>query len=295
MKPVSIFFAGEDLYPDLDTEAAVNRLSEAIRCRTINYADHSLTDFSEFDRLQELIRQGYPHVMRCGSFELIGHAVLITIPGSDPRLLPCLYMSHQDVVPVAAGTEKDWRYDAFSGAVAEGFLWGRGSLDIKQMVFGILEAAEYLLSRGRRFRRTAYLAFGDDEETLNQGALAIAETLERRGVRLEFLLDEGGGQIQDGACFGAPGQAVIAQAFAQMQAEIDGLKAQLQNLGETKAKCIDSEDLPKVCGASLVIEGDGAPSVVPMFVGQRYHDTTNKKVYEAFAVTNSTADWTLLN
>ena len=94
---------------------------------------------------------------------------------------------------------------------------------------------------------------------------------------------------------GAPGQAVIAQAFAQMQAEIDGLKAQLNNLGETKAKCIDSEDLPKVCGTSLVIEGDGAPSVVPMFVGQRYHDTTNKKVYEAFAVTNSTADWTLLN
>lgn len=94
---------------------------------------------------------------------------------------------------------------------------------------------------------------------------------------------------------GAPGQAVIAQAFAQMQAEIDGLKAQLNNLGETKAKCIDSEDLPKVCGASLVIDGDGAPSVVPMFVGQRYHDTTNKKVYEAFAVTNSTVDWTLLN
>ena len=94
---------------------------------------------------------------------------------------------------------------------------------------------------------------------------------------------------------GAPGQAVIAQAFAQMQADIDGLKAQLQNLGETKAKCIDSEDLPKVCGAPLVIEDAGAPSVVPMFVGQRYHDTTNKKVYEAFAVTNSTADWTLLN
>ena len=94
---------------------------------------------------------------------------------------------------------------------------------------------------------------------------------------------------------GAPGQAVIAQAFAQMQAEIDGLKAQLNNLGETKAKCIDSEDLPKVCGAPLVIEGEGAPSVVPMFVGQRYHDTTNKKVYEAFAVTNSTANWTLLN
>ena len=92
-----------------------------------------------------------------------------------------------------------------------------------------------------------------------------------------------------------PIQVVSAQAFAQLQAELEGLKVQLQNLGECKAKCVDSEDLPKVCGASLVIEGSGAPSVVPMFVGQRYHDTVGKKVYEAMAVTNSTANWTLLN
>lgn len=94
---------------------------------------------------------------------------------------------------------------------------------------------------------------------------------------------------------GAPGQAVIAQAFAELLVYCEGLRDNLKNLGETKATCIDSEYLPKVCGESLVIEGAGAPSVVPMFVGQRYHDTTNKKVYEAFSVTNSTSDWTLLN
>ena len=92
-----------------------------------------------------------------------------------------------------------------------------------------------------------------------------------------------------------PGQNTVAQAFAQMQAEIDGLRAQLENLGETRAVCIDSENLPKVCGQPLVVEGAGAPSVVPMFVGQRYHDTTNSKCYEAFAVTNSTSNWKLLN
>ena len=94
---------------------------------------------------------------------------------------------------------------------------------------------------------------------------------------------------------GAPGQSVLAQAFADVFGLIDGLRANAKHLGECQATCIDSEFLPKVCGEPLVIEAAGAPSIAPLFVGQRYHDTTNKKVYEAFAVTNSTNDWVLLN
>ena len=96
---------------------------------------------------------------------------------------------------------------------------------------------------------------------------------------------------------GAPGQSVLAQAFAVLFAAIDGLKAQLDNLGETKAVSIDFEEQPKLCGQPLVIEGSGAPvaPVVPTMVGQRYHDNTNRKVYEAFSVTNSVSDWVLIN
>jgi len=96
---------------------------------------------------------------------------------------------------------------------------------------------------------------------------------------------------------GAPGQSVLAQAFAVLFAAIDGLKAQLDNLGETKAVSIDFEEQPKLCGQPLVVEGSGAPAspVVPTMVGQRYHDTTNSKVYEAMRVTNSVSDWVLLN
>lgn len=90
-------------------------------------------------------------------------------------------------------------------------------------------------------------------------------------------------------------QTVIAQAVAELLANDEGLMARIANLGDAKADSIDLAELPKVCGYPLVVEGAGAPSVVPYFVGQRYHDTTNKKVYEAFAVTNSTSDWTLLN
>ena len=96
---------------------------------------------------------------------------------------------------------------------------------------------------------------------------------------------------------GAPGQSVLAQAFAVLFAAIDGLKAQLENLGETKAKSIDFEDSPKLCGQDMYIQGSGAPVSpnVPTMVGQEYLDVTNKKCYKAFSVTGVISDWVLLN
>ena len=261
MRSVFGYFAGEGCYPDLDIDGASVRLSEAIRCRTVNYADHSLTDFSEFDALQDLMHRSYPAVMKYGSFEKIGHAVLITLPGTDRSLLPCLYMAHQDVVPVVAGTERDWTYDAFSGEIADGFIWGRGTLDIKEMVFGILEAAEYLLSRGRSFRRTAYLAFGDDEETLNRGSLAIAETLKSRGVRLEFVLDEGGGKMEDGAVFGAPLQAV--SSIELMEKGYADLELSVESAGGHSSRPFGGTSLEHLARAVTAIADSPFPVRLP--------------------------------
>ena len=96
---------------------------------------------------------------------------------------------------------------------------------------------------------------------------------------------------------GAPGQSVLAQAFAVLFSAIDGLMAQLENLGETKAVSIDFENSPKLCGQPWFITGDGAPAApnVPTMIGQEYLDVTNKKCYKAFSVTNSVSDWVLLN
>lgn len=96
---------------------------------------------------------------------------------------------------------------------------------------------------------------------------------------------------------GAPGQSVLAQAFAVLFAAIDGLKAQLENLGETKAVSIDFENSPKLCGQDMFLRGDGAPASpnVPTMVGQEYLDVTNKKCYKAFSVTGAISDWVLLN
>ena len=248
MRPVADYFAHEDDFPDLDGALALARLSAAIRCRTINYADHSLTDYTEFDKLHAHMKSSYPHIMRLGTFERVGHhAVLITIPGSDKTLRPCLYMSHQDVVPVVEGTEQDWTHPAFSGDVADGCIWGRGTIDIKEQVFGVLEAAEYLLAHGRTFKRTAYLAFGDDEETLNLGALAISDHLKAQGVTLEFVLDEGGCKIDSGKPYGAPDIAVATVEL--MEKGYADLELSVHSIGGHSSRPYGGTSLGRLSGA----------------------------------------------
>ena len=247
-KKVTDFFALEGNYPDLDGEGAAARLSAAIRCKTINYFDHSRTDYTEFDKLHAHIKASYPNIMRVGTFERIGHhAVLITIPGSDASLRPCLYMSHQDVVPVVEGTEQDWTHPAFSGDIADGYIWGRGTLDIKEQVFGVLEAAEYLLARGKSFARTAYLAFGDDEETINLGALAIAEHLKAQGVTLEFVLDEGGCKIEPGTAFGAPETFIVSVQL--MEKGYADLELSVHSIGGHSSRPYGGTSLGRLSGA----------------------------------------------
>lgn len=197
-------FQNESDYPELDYAGAAERLCQALRIPTVSYTDVSRVDWEQFDRLHSLLKASYPRIMGAGSFEEIGRSVLITIPGTDPGLAPACFMAHQDVVPIQPGTEGDWRHGPFSGDIAEGYIWGRGAMDIKQMLIAILESAEYLLSRGRP-RRTLLFAFGEDEETNSRGAHATVDLLKSRGIRPAFVLDEGAGDVTDAADYGAPG------------------------------------------------------------------------------------------
>ena len=197
-KKMTDFFALEGNYPDLDGEGAAARLSAAIRCKTINYFDHSRTDYTEFDKLHAHIKASYPNIMRVGTFERIGHhAVLITIPGSDASLRPCLYMSHQDVVPVVEGTEQDWTHPAFSGDIADGYIWGRGTLDTKGTLLGVMEAAEAMIARGFVPEHDIYLAFAGDEEIAGTGAPTTVKLLKARGVHAALVVDEGGAVVEN--------------------------------------------------------------------------------------------------
>ena len=144
MKDVYEYFRNESEYGDFDLDGACVRLSEAVKCKSVSDCE----DPAPFFAIHELIKKSFPNIMAAGTFEAVGRSVLITVPGSDPSLKPALFMSHIDVVPVVEGTEKDWTYDAYSGAIAEGCIWGRGTQDIKVQVFAELEAMDYLLAKG---------------------------------------------------------------------------------------------------------------------------------------------------
>ncbi len=114
--------------------------------------------------------------------------------GKNPDLEPMAMLSHQDVVPVSEGTEKDWEHDAFSGHIDGEFVWGRGALDMKNHLICVMEAVESLMSEGFQPDRDVYLCFGHNEETVCpdcSGADEIVQTLKSRGVRLDSVLDEG--------------------------------------------------------------------------------------------------------
>jgi carboxypeptidase PM20D1 len=97
------------------------------------------------------------------------------------------------VVPVEDGTEQDWQHPPFSGAVVDGVVWGRGTLDIKSQVTAQMEAAECLMRAGFTPERDIYFCYGHDEETGGlQGAEKVVERLRERGLRFAGVLDEGG-------------------------------------------------------------------------------------------------------
>ncbi len=177
----------------VDEQGAAKRLAEAVRFKTISNFLNPDQDADALRGLREHIAASFPAFHAVAKREIVGgHSLLYTWEGSDAAAKPIALLAHQDVVPVAPGTEKDWQQPPFDGVIADGFIWGRGSWDDKGNLYSMLEAAEQMAKAGFRPKRTIYFAFGHDEEVSGQrGAKAIAALLASRGVKLDFVLDEG--------------------------------------------------------------------------------------------------------
>ena len=183
---------GFDFAPD---EARVTSLmSDAVKYKTISFGRDKPTSSKELIAFHQFLADKFPLVQRSLKREVVNkYSLLYTWQGSTPQEKPVLLLGHLDVVPVIPGTEGDWKQPPYAGVVADGYIWGRGTLDNKVNIIGILEAAENMLRAGVQPQRTIYFAFGHDEEQGGiDGALEMSKLLESRGVEAEFLIDEGG-------------------------------------------------------------------------------------------------------
>ena len=174
------------------SERLAEGLAAAIRIPTISYADPEAVDQQTFDDFHRFLQQRFPRVFTQLAARRFGNTLMLHWPGQRAQAKPVMLIAHQDVVPVIPGTEADWRHPPFGGTRADGYIWGRGALDDKASLMGILEATERLLGEGFVPPRDIYLGFGADEEVGGEGAKAMANWLAERGVSLAFLLDEGG-------------------------------------------------------------------------------------------------------
>jgi len=171
-------------------------LAGAIRIPTLSYQD-STPRRAALAELHAYLANIFPRTHATLAHEVVGDSnLLFTWAGSDTTLEPIVMMGHLDVVPVEPGSERLWTHPPFSGDIADGFIWGRGTLDDKVGVLSILEAVEALVTEGVRPRRTVLLAFGADEEVAGRGARDIIAVLRSRGVRPLVAIDEGSAVVR---------------------------------------------------------------------------------------------------
>ena len=180
----------------LDEIAVCQRLAASLHFRTVSQQDSSGLRNQELTNFQQFLAASFPLVHK--QLEVVRvneHALIYHWLGSDKRLSPVLLMAHQDVVPTADSSA--WQHPPFAGHVDESFVYGRGTLDDKCSVLGILEAAELALANGMKPKRGLYFAFGFDEESGGaEGAMQEVKWFASKGIRFESVLDEGGTIVQ---------------------------------------------------------------------------------------------------
>ena len=177
--------------PDLSYyENAPNLLSKAIRHKTISKTVYEETDFESFHNFISFIKKQYKEFISIVELELVNdYSIVIKWKGEDSKKKPILLMGHYDVVPA----NNDWTYDPFSGEIKDGYVWGRGSLDVKVQIISCLESASKLASENFTPERDIYFSFGHDEEQGGKnGALKVFDYFKQKNIHFDSVIDEGG-------------------------------------------------------------------------------------------------------
>lgn len=117
-------------------------------------------------------------------------SLVARIEGTDPAATSLLLMGHTDVVPV---NEDGWSRDPFGGELVDGFVWGRGAVDMLNLTASMAVAVRRLAASGFRPRGTlVYLAVADEEALGTWGAEWLVDH-ETDAVRADYVITESGG------------------------------------------------------------------------------------------------------
>lgn len=166
------------------------KLSRMVQAETIS--DRNDPKIEKFLAFHTLLEELFPKVFAaCKKVEIDGNLLLKWKGQSSAE--PIMLISHMDVVE--AGGE--WKYPPFSGAIAEGKIWGRGSADTKCSLMAFLQAAEEMISQGYVPACDIYLGSSCTEEIGGSGAPKLVNWLKEHDVHLFMLCDEGGSIVQD--------------------------------------------------------------------------------------------------
>ena len=195
--------AVEDI--DLPREKIVQDMVDMVRCKTVSSRDSSQVDWAEFGKFRILLAERFPRIRAACKMEMIGPTgFLYHLPGRSAEK-PSVCMAHYDVVPAE---EELWSKPAFEGIVEDDVIWGRGTLDTKGTLCGVMEALELLLAEGFVPENDLYLSFSGEEEVDGDTCSMIVSYLKKKGVKPAIVVDEGGAVV-DHTFPGVPGQCAM--------------------------------------------------------------------------------------
>ena len=161
---------------------AVSIARDLVRCRSVTPADAGALDVLD-------------HILKAAGFEV--HRVSFGEPGTADvdnlyarigKAAPHIaFAGHTDVVP--PGDMGRWRFDPFSGEVAEGRVFGRGASDMKGAIAAFAAAAlEYVRRHGVPKGAISFLITGDEEGPSINGTVKLLDWARERGERFDHCI-----------------------------------------------------------------------------------------------------------
>ncbi len=181
--------------PQVNAMDVAQKLSQAIQFKTISHPFGDPDRPESYDQFLAWLGTAFPAATQTMDRVLVGgHTPIYVWKGSDPTAETILVSGHYDVVPI----EGEWSTDPWAGTIKDGYVWGRGALDMKGAVVSLLHAIDQLAATGFQPRSTIYVAITQDEEIGGDGgAASVVDYFQKENIKIDWSLDEGSFVLRD--------------------------------------------------------------------------------------------------